>query len=201
MSSFNELYESLMLNEKKVLSSKADWLKWAARLTEAYDARPVIESSMRKSYDALNESNHKMYKQILSKVDVEFVDDDPYRNYKTMEQEVFKTNKLKIFKGGSKHPFFSEEDNWIFRTVHDYLGHLAGHFKFSLQGELSAYQKHVKIAPVAARPALFCEVPAQIAYYYTKHTFVTNQKACHLYGFDFVNLGIIDETEYLKNFE
>jgi hypothetical protein len=200
MDKFNNLYEQIM-NEKKVLSSKAEWMEWARRLTEAYEARPVLESSIKSSYDALNASNHKMYKQILSRVDVEFVDDDPYQNYKTMEDQVFKTKKLKIYKGGSKHPFFSEEDNWIFRTVHDYLGHLAGKFSFSLQGELSAYNKHVRIAPVKARPALFCEVPCQIAYYYTRKSYVPVQKACHLYGFDFVNIGVINEEEYQKNFK
>lgn len=200
MSNFNKLYLQT-LEEKKMLHSKVDWLEWAARVTEAYDARPIVESSMKSSYDALNEINHKMYKQLLSRVDVEFVDDDPYRNYKTMEREVLKTKTLKIFKGGSKHPFLSEEDNWIFRTVHDYLGHLAGHNSFSLAGELSAYTKHVRLAPPKARPALFCEVVGQIAYYYTKKTFVPVQKACHLYGFDYVNLGLIDEKEYQKNFK
>lgn len=32
-------------------------------------------------------------------------------------------NRLKIYTGDSTHPVFSEKENWLFRSVHDYFTH------------------------------------------------------------------------------
>jgi hypothetical protein len=196
-------FKTFYLNEKKMLKSKDAWLEWADKVATAYEARPVVEQSMKSSYDALIKHNAKMYKQILSRVDVEFTDDDPYKTYKQMEREVFTTGKMRIFKGDSdNHPFFTEEQNWIFRTVHDYLGHLGARKSFNLQGELSAYISQAKTIPPKAQSALFCEVPAQICMFFARgKQYVNPQKACHLYGIDFINLGVINEEEYQRNFK
>jgi len=190
------------LQEKKALKNKEDWMVWADKVATAYEARPVVEQSMRASYQALIDHDNKMFKQILTKLDIVFDEKDPYKSYKQMKRDVKTSNHLKIFTGSStRHPFFSERDNHIFRAVHDALGHIGGGHTFSLQGELSAYTQQAKTIPPKARKALFCEVPAQICMYFARGSqYVQEQKACELYGIDFINLGIIDEEEYQKNF-
>jgi hypothetical protein len=50
--------------------------------------------------------------------------------------------------------------NDIFRIVHDFYGHGAGH-SFSPQGEHYAWFEHRSMLPVEARTALFCETRGQ----------------------------------------
>jgi hypothetical protein len=197
------LLEELALNEKKALKTKEDWNIWADKVATAYEARPVVEQSMKASYDALITHNNKMFKQILTRLDIEFSDRDPYKSYKQMKREVGETKSMRIFKGGSAgHPFFTEEENHIFRAVHDYLGHIGGKNSFSLQGELSAYTSQAKTIPPKARKALFCEIVGQICMYFSRgRKFVEIQKSCELYGIDFVNLGVINDELYAKNFK
>jgi hypothetical protein len=58
-----------------------------------------------------------------------------------------------------RDPYFSKEDNWIFRAVHDYYTHIITKTEdFDLRGELRAYNTHAKLVPPDALPALFTEV-------------------------------------------
>lgn len=140
-------------------------------------------------WSALNQSNKKLYKQILSKYKIEFVDEDPYETAQQMRKEVEETKVLKVYKGDSAHPFFSPEDNWIFRTVHDYYTHIATHTEnFDLRGELRAYNTHSKLVPPMALPALFTEVVGQVCYNIVNKKF-PKQKMAVLHGFDFKNIG------------
>jgi hypothetical protein len=171
----------------------ADFDQYAKAVAKAYAEAPVVEKgtiavhidgreysgTVYEFWDALNESNHRLYKHILSKYKVEFVDDDPYE-----------TGVLKIYKGGSDHPYLSKEDNWVFRTVHDYYTHIVTHTEnFDLRGELRAYNTHAKLVPPMALPALFTELVGQVCYNIVNGDF-PEQKLAVLRGFDFRHVGI-----------
>lgn len=176
---------------------------FAKRVADAYDEAPTKQSgsitvtiggkeykgTVEDFWKALNDSNHKLYKKILSRYDVEFVDNDPYETAEQMRKEVEESGVLKIYKGDSSHPYFSEEDNWIFRTVHDYYTHIIHGENFNLRGELRAYNTHSKLVPPMALPALFTEVVGQVCYAITNSGKFPEQKMVVLDEFDFKTVG------------
>ena len=192
-----------VIHEKLALVNFSAYLK---RVGEAYLARPTMESQYAGSWGALIGHCKKIFKQIESKVDVEFVDDDPYTDADQMVKDVKANGVLKIWTGASdKHPLWNAEENWIFRAVHDWYSHIlgagAGGHKFDARGELNSYNRHIKIAPQAARVALFTEIVGQISAYNVTGSFNYPQKVCKIWGVDYVNIGLIDENEFKRNFE
>ena len=175
--------------------------KYAPLVTAAYDARPLHEAAADSSWHVAMTFIEKTFKQIESRLKVEFVDIDPYHTYEEMRKAVDDSGVLKVWTGASDtHPVWTPEQNWKFRAVHDYQSHLAGGHRFGLKGELASYNRHVKTFPQAARPCLFTEIIGQTCALSVTGTNPV-QKVCILHGFDYVNIGIVDEAAYQLNFE
>ena len=132
-----------------------------------------------------------MFKQIQSRVEVQFVDQDPYPSEKEMCQDAIQNGVLKIWKGGTEHPIFKPELNLKLRTVHDYMTHCQRKTDFTLQGEIASYNGHMKTVPPAAAGALFTEDVGQ-ASHFIKRGFFPKQKIAILKGFDFFRVGNVD---------
>lgn len=184
----------------KLVLKKYD--KYANRVGEAFLARPDFEASYVSSWKSLASHIGKMYKQTLTRIGVEYVPDDPYKDFDEMKKSVEESGVLKVYQGESDHPVWTEEENWVFRAVHDAMIHLAGKgHPFTLRGELAAYNRHYKMAPTAARHALFTEVVGQTCtYFHLGESFNFPQKVTRLWGFDYNNVGEINEQEFKKNF-
>jgi hypothetical protein len=168
-----------------------DWKQYCDLVTKAYEDAPENDPEAIASYTALRDSTNKFFKMIGSKVKVEFVDGDPYTSAEQMREEVKKTKIMKVMKDFSDHPFFTEEENWRFRAVHDWFSHIISGQPFTQKGELQAYNTHIKMMPPAAWPALFTEIIGQVCYQSTKGSFPT-QKVAILKGFDYKNIGKVD---------
>ena len=183
--------------------------EYARLVAAAYTDAPEYDPEAVPSWQALNQSNRKLWKRLLSKVDVVFTSEnpptkdhmmimgkkyqlihngDPYANQGEMKADVQDNNRIMIMIDHSEHPVFSVEDNIIFRTVHDYIVHILGNKQFGLFGELQAYNLHAKMVPVSARGAIFTEVVGQVSYHSVHNDFPI-QKVAILHGFDFVNVG------------
>jgi hypothetical protein len=167
---------------------------------EAYKAGKHGSPEIISSYNALKASNDKLFKRMISKISVEFVKDyekNGYTDANDMVDRLERDGKLKIDTRFSNHEFFSPEENWVFRAVHDYYTHnLAGKnfphaYNFDMKGELQTYNTHAKIAPRNALPALFSEVVGQLSFELTTGQFPDPQKSVLMYGFDFYNPGVI----------
>jgi hypothetical protein len=182
------------LNEKMVL---ANYDEYAKLVSDAYVNAPDFDNSVVPSYRALMESTKKLYKRLQSKVKVEFVDYDPYSSRDEMTDDVKNTGILKISKLFNEHPLYSKEENLILRAVHDYYTHIIANQDFGLRGELKAYNTHARLAPPAALPALFTEVVGQVCYAIVNGDF-TKQKICKLDGFDYLNVGKIDDIDIVN---
>ena len=165
-------------------------------------------------WQALNVSNYKLWKRLISKVDVIFVSSDmnfaekekitifdkryeliykkeqPYKNQKEMKEDYVKNNRIYISTDYSNHPYFSIIDNIVFRTVHDFIVHILGNYEFGLKGELQCYNLHSKMASKEAVPALFTEVVGQVCKVIIDGKF-PKQKVDIIKGVDFYNIGII----------
>lgn len=165
-----------------------DWSLYCDLVAQAYEDAPENDPEAQESYEALRNAVNKFFKLIKSKVTVEFVDGNPYESSEQMQKEVTKTKVFKIMKDFSTHPFFSEEENWRFRAVHDWFTHVIAHQPFTQKGELQTYNMHAKMMPPAALPALFTEIIGQVCYQTSKGSFPV-QKVAILKGFDYKNIG------------
>jgi hypothetical protein len=194
------LLRRIMTDEKLMLK---DFTSYAKKVSDAYDAAPEHDHSADSSYKSLMDHTEKMFKKIQSRIEVEFVDDEPYQTARAMVDDIEKNKKLLVWKGASDHPVWTPEQNWKFRAVHDYLSHALGVSKgghlFDLRGELNAFNRHAKTVPPEALGALFTEVVGQVAWAQVHKAFPV-QKAALLKGFDYDQLGLVDDAEYDKNF-
>jgi hypothetical protein len=209
------LLRETLLTEKMVLKDYSTYIRLIA---EAYQKAPNYDSSVVKHWNSLNASNHILFKRLLSKVNVVFTTndaskvgqinidgrdfkiifikpEDEYQTQSQMKQEYNQTKVLKISIDYSEHPVFSVEDNIVFRTVHDYIAHIQGDHDFGPKGELACYNLHAKMASKDAIPALFTEVVGQAS-----TTIVTGdfpiQKIALLKGFDYFNVGKVEDQDY-----
>lgn len=176
-----------------------EWDDYANKVADAYDARPSFEEKYIFSWEALMKHIEKMFKRMESKIAVEFVTDDPYKTTQEIIDDIQKNKRLKVYSGHAEHPVWTTEQNLKFRAYHDYLSHVAGGHEFGPKGEIASYNQHAKMAPKRALLALFTEIVGQ-ALTAVKRGKFPEQKICKLHGFDYYNLGEIDETEYQKNF-
>lgn len=176
------------INEKLELVS---WDEYAKLVAKAYMEAPSYEEEAVPSFEAMKNACTKYFRLLQSKVKVEFVDGDPYSSAEQMRKEVGVTKTLKVMKDFSVHPFFSEEENWQFRAVHDWFTHILAGQPFTLNGEISAYNQHLKMFPKAAWPALFAEIIGQVCSQTVTGTF-QDQKVCLLKGFDYEKVGRVD---------
>jgi hypothetical protein len=207
------------LNEKLVLKS---WGVYSQLVADAYAKAPKMDSSVVHHWHSLNASNHTLFQRLLGKVNLIFTTEgnpgngvmtikgkkykliqsaDPYENAQQMAADVKQNGTLKISIDHSEHPIFSVEDNVIFRTVHDYIVHILGNHPFGAKGEIASYNLHAKLVPKDAVPAIFTEVVGQACVAVTTGNF-PEQKIALLPGFDYINIGHVDDATYqIKNKE
>jgi hypothetical protein len=217
-----KLNEELKLIEALKLKS---WGEYVKLVSKAYQEAPEFDANVVKHWNALNESNHKLFKRLISKVDVifvtndksmvgsinisgkeypiEYVSGDPYPNQSEMKADVEKNGVLKISIDYSDHPIFSLEDNVVFRTVHDYIVHILGNTQFGAKGEIASYNLHAKLVPREAVPAIFTEVVGQACVAVDTGSFPV-QKIALLKGFDYYDVGKVEgydveDKELVKN--
>ena len=210
-----KLIRESLLGEKLI---PKNWDEYAELVTNAYTSAPKFDTKVVKHWNSLNTSNYTLFKRLLSKVNVVFTtndkskigsvdivgrtfkieylsSDDEYKTQSEMKNSFNQTGILKISCDNSTHPIFSVTDNIVFRTVHDYIVHILGNHDFGLNGEIASYNQHAKLAPNDAIPALFTEVVGQVCVTIKTGNF-PEQKIAILNGFDYNNVGVIDDTDY-----
>lgn len=122
-----------ILKEALTRSSYTEYTKLVAY---AYEARPLKDKDI-SSWDVLNRHNHLMFKRLSANVKVKFVSGiQPYETADEMREDVKKNGRLLINTDHSKGLVsgWSEEDNWMLRTVHDYVVHIGGGHDFFHEG-------------------------------------------------------------------
>lgn len=98
---------------------------------------------------------------------------DPFTTFQEMREHFRETGQLVIYSGNLDHPIFTAEENFMFRAVHDFHGHLALDIPFAtFQDEVSACLAHSQLFPrtVAgslARQAMAQEVIGQAGHFHT----------------------------------
>jgi hypothetical protein len=185
------------LNEKMMLKPGPNgWDLYAKLVGEAYLAAPKFEQRAVPHFEALTPFINKMFDQISTRVDIQFVDYHPYKDAQQLRDEVKQTGVLRIATIDAEHDIFDEETNAKFRAIHDYMAHIQAigsrGTEFTLKGELAAYNTHLKTIPQQAIPALFTEVVGQVCANFVQGGVFAEQKICLLDGFDYINIGVVD---------
>ena len=198
------------ITEKMMLKN---WDKYRQLVAKAYKDAPTMDSSVVKHWNALNRSNHTLFKRLLSKTkislvtnnqsedgktlnlsgksfEVKKIDGEPYNSQAEMKSAWEKNKEIMISIDYSDHPVFSVEDNVIFRCVHDFIVHILGNHPFGDKGEIASYNLHAKLVPPDALPAIFTEIVGQ-ACYAVEYGEFGEQKIAILDGFDYKNVGVV----------
>lgn len=138
----------------------ADFYNAAAEI----DAEKASEE-IKRAYEALTSEIDDQYEMLVKelKIEIEFVDYDPYADFMEMRKDFVENRRIKIMKtsvtGG--HPLMADEQNDRLRAVHDAFGHLATGRGFDRHGEEAAYQAHSTMFSEEARKALATELRGQ----------------------------------------
>lgn len=167
-------------NDKKMLNGMSE-KEIINLLGNFYFSGQIKEENtefVEKCYREIARINKELMKHIP--YEVIFTDNDEYASAKEMRERVAKENIMYIFKGNSEHKYFTEEENWEFRAVHDVFAHLVCGCPFDFKGELSAYEEQRKLYPEYTWGVLFGEIPMQTATYYFSNGFNFNQRAVHI---------------------
>lgn len=197
-----ENWRKYLLNEKLMLKpGPKGWDLYGKLVAEAYAAAPEFDPDAAPMFKRLTPFVNNMFQKIQSRVDIEFVEYDPYKDDEDLRNQVKDTKILKIWQGGTTHPIFDHETNLKFRAVHDYMAHIQpiGHkgTGFDMKGEIQAYNAHIKTVPPAAAGALFTEVIGQ-ASFFINNGYFPEQKIATLPGFDYFNLGVVEGYDIIN---
>ena len=176
LENWRQFLEEQNLTEKLMLKPGPDgWDKYAELVAKAYLAAPKFEQRAVPHFEAMTPFVNKMFKQISSRVKIEFVDYHPYKDAQELRDEVKQTGILKIATIDAEHDVFDSRGT-----------------EFSLKGEIAAYNTHLKTIPQQAIPALFTEVVGQVCVNVIQNGVFAEQKICLLDGFDYINIGVVD---------
>lgn len=139
---------------------------------------------LNESYEALRQETRHQYNFLTSPkeqgglgVSVEVTPHNPYEKPEDLHTDVTTNNRLKVLSTESTgpHTHFSNEENDMFRAVHDAFGHLAIGRNFSREGEEAAFASHSQMFTDKAIPALTSETRAQNSYLINTGQFPPNQ--------------------------
>lgn len=148
----------------------------SVRIAREYDAA-ITDPKSKPAWDALASDTERMYDEIAKKIKIEKVTGQPYASAEEMVADM-KKGVFKVTTDNSQHPFWTEDQNWKFRVVHDYLGHFETGADFSLAGEKKAFLAHAsQLSSEPAKKALQSEVVGQAASYTANAGRFPEQKA------------------------
>lgn len=142
-----------------------------------------VDPELLKSYESLRGQVRDQFAYLTSPkeqgglgINVEVTQENPYETPHQLREDVIKNNRLKVLSTEStgSHSFFTNEENDMFRAVHDAFGHLAIGRNFSREGEEAAYGSHSKMFTDDALPALVSETRAQNSYLINTGNFTPN---------------------------
>ena len=203
---FLQLFETLAL--------KGSYIKGAfQRLVAAkYMLAPQVEPDAVPLFKALIAQAEKQHAMLSTNYEFNPQPGDPYPSMKAMAHSI-DTQKaagqkpvVKVFAeppgnadDGQGHPVFTNDQNVLWRGVHDVMAHYAGRHPFSSRGELGAYNRHLRTLGPRMAPPLFTDLIGQVSCFkiYNKYPL---QKAAILRDFNFYRVGELAPESPLNHF-
>jgi hypothetical protein len=133
---------------------------------------PTEAPGIRRSYEVMRDHIGQQFSHLTRPASeggmgfkVEVTDTDPYDSPEAMSSDVA-NKRIKVMSTATTggHNFFTNEENDMFRAVHDVFGHAAIGRDFSRDGEEAAYLSHRQMFPKEAHAALASETRGQNSY-------------------------------------
>lgn len=149
-------------------------------LARAYSALPNHDPAALPAYGAMRDETRQQFDHMTAPqsrggmgIGVDVTGHDPYSGAGSMMSDLFNDRRIKVLgtaaTGG--HPFFSDDENDMFRAVHDVFGHAATGRGFDRHGEEAAFQSHSRMFSPLAQRALATETRGQNAALITNGSF------------------------------
>jgi hypothetical protein len=141
----------------------------AKRIAQEYQEAPSFDPKAVPHYKAMAEETKRQFDYMTRPktrgglgVDVQVTDHDPYGRAAHMMEDAGQ-GRFKVFSSAATggHPYFSDEENNMFRAVHDFFGHAATGRGFDPHGEEAAFRSHHAMFSPVARPAMATETRGQ----------------------------------------
>lgn len=137
------------------------------RFARAYEAAPDFHPDAVPAYSAMREETKRQF-DLLGRMGIEpsVQHEDPYASAGDMRHDVLNNRQIKVMSTATTggHPFFTNDENDMFRAVHDVFGHVRTGRGFDRHGEEAAYQAHAEMYSPLARQALATETRGQNAH-------------------------------------
>lgn len=186
-------------------------------LSNAYARLPHFDEGARAPYRAMAEETQRQFEHMTSPrargglgISVEATPDDPYgkQSWSTVVSDVrndlAENNRIKVLstKATGGHPYFSDDQNDMFRAVHDVYGHLGSGRGVDFDGEEAAYQKHSRMYTPLARRAMATETRGQNSYLRFNGDFPDQKVAIlpdHMQALQFSRSGTPRDIEMARN--
>jgi hypothetical protein len=141
------------------------------RIALAYAAAPAIEARALPAYRRLREELPRQY-DLLTRprrrrgmgIAVEVTARNPYASAAEMIADIRDNRRLLVYSTaacGNHHPFFTDDENDLFRAVHDAFGHALTGSTFDRHGEEIAWRMHSGLLSPLAAAALATETRGQ----------------------------------------
>lgn len=138
----------------------------------AYERAPEFDRAAVPAYLRMRDETHRQFEHMTAPrsrgglgIEANVTHEDPYENAGALMHDVTHNHRLNVLSTRSTggHPLFSDDDNDMFRAVHDYYGHFGTGRGFDRHGEEAAYQAHARMFSPLARQALATETRGQNA--------------------------------------
>lgn len=146
------------------------------RIAAAYLAAPRFDVGALPAFHAFREESVRQFAFLTRPVSagglgvaVEVRKDDPYADAVAMSADLREHRRLKIYAtadSGNEHPFLTNDENDMFRAVHDAFGHAAIGAEFDPDGEEATWLKHSFMYSSLARQALTTETRGQTSTFF-----------------------------------
>ena len=151
-----------------------------SQISAAYGRMPSFHEGALPAYRAMREETGRQFDFMTKSarqgglgIDTEVTKHDPYGlggSYHSvvndLRNDVQNNHRIKVMSTETTgaHPFFSNDQNDMFRAVHDVFGHLGSGRGVDRHGEEAAFQKHASMFTPLARAAMATETRGQNAW-------------------------------------
>jgi len=134
------------------------------RIAAAYEAMPSFDRRAIPAYKAMRGEVSRQFDTLHKLgINVEVSPHDPYDGPHAMMSDIRDNRRLRVLSTAAtgSHPFFTNDQNDMFRAVHDAFGHAATGRGFDRHGEEAAYLAHARTFTPLARQAMATETRGQ----------------------------------------
>ncbi len=144
----------------------------ARRIAAAYMDAPSYDPSAEPHFKAMAEETGRQFDYMTKPraqgglgISVDTQHTDPYDGPTAMLDDLRRNRHLSVLSTAAtgSHPLFTNDQNDMFRAVHDVFGHAATGRGFDRHGEEAAFQSHAAMFSPMARPAMAAETRGQNA--------------------------------------